>query len=323
MLFFKIIIIILSKQSELAGNILRGRVWYNMEQEIIAFISYLHNVKKTSNNTELSYKRDLEKMYHYMQEQGINSVDKVTTTNLNSYILYLEKNKFAATTVSRYIASIKAFYHFLVKEDKISEDISEPLKAPKIDKKVPEILSTEEVVSLLEQPRGEMPKELRDKAMLELLYATGIRVTELISLKVEDINLQMGFIVCKDAHKERVIPFGAEAKRALLSYLNKSRDAMILNKEEDILFVNCSGQAMSRQGFWKLIKYYAKKAGIDADITPHTIRHSFAAHLVENGADLRSVQEMLGHSDISTTQIYANMNHNKIREVYAKAHPRG
>ena len=294
-----------------------------MEQEIIAFISYLHNVKKTSNNTELSYKRDLEKMYHYMQEQGINSVDKVTTTNLNSYILYLEKNKFAATTVSRYIASIKAFYHFLVKEDKISEDISEPLKAPKIDKKVPEILSTEEVVSLLEQPRGGMPKELRDKAMLELLYATGIRVTELISLKVEDINLQMGFIVCKDAHKERVIPFGAEAKRALLSYLNKSRDAMILNKEEDILFVNCSGQAMSRQGFWKLIKYYAKKAGIDADITPHTIRHSFAAHLVENGADLRSVQEMLGHSDISTTQIYANMNHNKIREVYAKAHPRG
>lgn len=294
-----------------------------MEQEITAFISYLHNVKKTSNNTELSYKRDLEKMYHYMQEQGINSVDKVTTTNLNSYILYLEKNKFAATTVSRYIASIKAFYHFLVKEDKISEDISEPLKAPKIDKKVPEILSTEEVVSLLEQPRGEMPKELRDKAMLELLYATGIRVTELISLKVEDINLQMGFIVCKDAHKERVIPFGAEAKRALLSYLNKSRDAMILNKEEDILFVNCSGQAMSRQGFWKLIKYYAKKAGIDADITPHTIRHSFAAHLVENGADLRSVQEMLGHSDISTTQIYANMNHNKIREVYAKAHPRG
>lgn len=294
-----------------------------MEQEITAFISYLHNVKKTSNNTELSYKRDLEKMYHYMQEQGINSVDKVTTTNLNSYILYLEKNKFAATTVSRYIASIKAFYHFLVKEDKISEDISEPLKAPKIDKKVPEILSTEEVVSLLEQPRGGMPKELRDKAMLELLYATGIRVTELISLKVEDINLQMGFIVCKDAHKERVIPFGAEAKRALLSYLNKSRDAMILNKEEDILFVNCSGQAMSRQGFWKLIKYYAKKAGIDADITPHTIRHSFAAHLVENGADLRSVQEMLGHSDISTTQIYANMNHNKIREVYAKAHPRG
>ena len=210
-----------------------------------------------------------------------------------------------------------------LQKKELEKDISEPLKAPKIDKKVPEILSTEEVVSLLEQPRGGMPKELRDKAMLELLYATGIRVTELISLKVEDINLQMGFIVCKDAHKERVIPFGAEAKRALLSYLNKSRDAMILNKEEDILFVNCSGQAMSRQGFWKLIKYYAKKAGIDADITPHTIRHSFAAHLVENGADLRSVQEMLGHSDISTTQIYANMNHNKIREVYAKAHPRG
>ncbi|MDD2971919.1 MAG: site-specific tyrosine recombinase XerD [Lachnospiraceae bacterium] len=294
-----------------------------MEQEITAFIAYLHNVKQTSKNTELSYKRDLSKMCHYMVEQGIDTVKKISTTNLNSYVLYLEKNKFAAATISRYIASIKAFFHYLVKEHIVAEDVSEPLKAPKIQKKMPEILSTQEVVDLLEQPGGEMPKELRDKAMLELLYATGIRVTELITLKVEDVNLQMGFIICKDAHKERVIPFGKEAKKALLSYLNKSREAMIKDETEDALFVNCSGQPMSRQGFWKLIKFYAKKAGIDADITPHTIRHSFAAHLVENGADLRSVQEMLGHSDISTTQVYANMNHNRIREVYAKAHPRG
>lgn len=280
-------------------------------------------MKATSKNTELSYKRDLSKMGHFLEEQGITEAGKVTTTNLNSYILYLEKNKFAAATVSRNIASIKAFYHYLIKEGITTEDVSEVLKSPKIEKKIPEILSTEEVFKLLDQPQGDMPKELRDKAMLELLYATGIRVTELISLTMADVNLQMGFIVCRDAHKERVIPFGTEAKKALLAYLNNARDNILTDKNEKILFVNCSGQAMSRQGFWKLIKFYAKKAGIVADITPHTIRHSFAAHLVENGADLRCVQEMLGHSDISTTQIYANLNHNKIREVYAKAHPRG
>ena len=158
--------------------------------------------------------------------------------------------------------------------------------------------------------------------MLELLYATGIRVTELITLKLKDVNLQMGYLVCKDGGKERVIPFGNEARSALIRYLEGTRASMIADPDSEYLFANCSGQPMSRQGFWKLIKFYAKKAGIMADITPHTLRHSFAAHLVENGADLRSVQEMLGHSDISTTQIYANMNHNRIREVYAKAHPR-
>lgn len=294
-----------------------------MEKEICVFISYLHNVKKTSENTELSYKRDLEKVRNYMKDQGIDEVRKITVTNLNSYILNLEKNDFKAATVSRNIASIKAFYHFMYKEGMVKEDISEVLKAPKIEKKIPDILSMSEVVRLLEQPKGNSPKEIRDKAMLELLYATGIRVTELISLKVSDVNLQMGFIICKDANKERVIPFGTEARNALIRYLDGTREAMLNNPESDILFANCSGLSMSRQGFWKLIKFYARKAEITADITPHTLRHSFAAHLVENGADLRSVQEMLGHSDISTTQIYANMNHNKLREVYAKAHPRG
>jgi integrase/recombinase XerD len=294
-----------------------------MEKEIASFISYLHNVKKTSENTEMSYKRDLTKVKRFMEEQGVVDVRKLTVTNLNSYVLYLEKNNFKAATVSRNIASIKAFYHFMYKEGIVKEDIAEALKAPKIEKKLPEILTTEEVVRLLEQPGGSSPKEIRDKAMLELLYATGIRVTELISLKAQDVNLQMGFIMCKDSNKERVIPFGTEARSALLRYLENAREIMVHGSDSDILFANCSGQPMSRQGFWKLIKYYAKKAGITADITPHTLRHSFAAHLVENGADLRSVQEMLGHSDISTTQIYANMNHNRIREVYAKAHPRG
>ena len=294
-----------------------------MEREINNFISYLHNIKKTSNNTELSYKRDLGKLCQYLVENGISDVNGITTEVLSSYIVYLGENHFAAATISRNVASIKAFFHYLYKEGIVEKDVSDGLKAPKIEKKMPEILTTEEVIWLLEQPKGDTPKEIRDKAMLELLYATGIRVTELITLKVSDVNMQMGFIICRDGSKERVIPFGAAAKRAMIQYLEKARNVMLLDLHSDILFVNCSGQPMSRQGFWKLIKYYAKKAGIVTDITPHTLRHSFAAHLVENGADLRSVQDMLGHSDISTTQVYAAMTHNRIREVYAKAHPRG
>ncbi|MEG1848142.1 MAG: site-specific tyrosine recombinase XerD [Lachnospiraceae bacterium] len=294
-----------------------------MEQEILAFISYLHNIKKTSMNTELSYKRDLGKWQLWTAEQGIIEVNQVSVDSLVAYVTFLEKSHFAVATISRNIASIKAFFHYLLKMGLISIDVTDTLKAPKVEKKIPEILSTEEVIRLLEQPSGDTPKELRDKAMLELLYATGIRVTELISLELTDLNLQMGFILCRDAAKERMIPFGNEAKKSLLEYLNHSREAMISNMEEKTLFVNCSGQAMSRQGFWKLIKFYAKKAGIHTDITPHTIRHSFAAHLVENGADLRSVQEMLGHSDIATTQMYVNLKQSHIRDVYTKAHPRG
>ena len=294
-----------------------------MEREVQEYISYLHNVKHTSNNTEMSYKRDLLKVCHFMQERGITSVSAVKEQDLKAYIHVLEEQKLAAATVSRNIASIKAFFLYLFSEGKIQNDAALCLKAPKIEKKMPEILTMGEVSALLEQANGDSPKEIRDKAMLELLYATGIRVTELISLKVSDVNLPMHFIMCRDPHKERMIPFGTQAHDALERYLGGVRAEMVEDKSSEILFANCSGKPMSRQGFWKLIKFYAKKAGITADITPHTLRHSFAAHLVENGADLKSVQEMLGHSDISTTQIYANMNHNRIREVYAKAHPRG
>lgn len=293
-----------------------------VEDQIQSFILYLHNVKHTSENTELSYHRDLNKVKAYLEEQGITDIKKVTSTTLNSYVLYMEKNKFSAATISRSIASLKAFYHYLYREGSVTEDAAEQLHAPRIEKKMPAILSMDEVVRLLEQPSGDSPKEIRDKAMLELLYATGIRVTELITLKKSDVNLQLGYIICRDASKERVIPFGNAAKDALIRYLNESRAVLIHDPDSEYLFANCSGKPMSRQGFWKLIKSYAKKAGIVEDITPHTLRHSFAAHLVENGADLRSVQEMLGHSDISTTQIYAQMNHNRIKEVYAKAHPR-
>lgn len=293
-----------------------------MEKEISAFITYLHNVKNTSGNTEMSYRRDLEKVQHFLEGRGIREIKAVTAQDLSDYVKNLEEHKFAAATVSRNIASLKAFYHYMVQEGIVEEDITDKLKAPKIEKKAPEIMSPDEVVRLLEQPSGDSPKEIRDKAMLELLYATGIRVTELITLNLSDVNMQMNFILCRDRNKERIIPFGAAAKNAMARYLNGTREEMLENKSSEVLFANCSGQPMSRQGFWKLIKHYAKKADIQADITPHTLRHSFAAHLVENGADLRSVQEMLGHSDISTTQIYANLNHNHIREVYAKAHPR-
>ncbi|MBP9997018.1 MAG: site-specific tyrosine recombinase XerD [Lachnospiraceae bacterium] len=293
-----------------------------MQKEIDSFISYLHNVKKTSNNTEMSYQRDLKKVRLFLETGKIDNVTDITEKSLQDYVRYMTEEEFKPATISRNIASIKAWFHYMTQEGMVTDDVSVRLKAPKIEKKTPEILTMSEVNTLLEQPSGSTPKEIRDKAMLELLYATGIRVSELISLKVADVNMQMNCIVCKDAHKERVVPFGGKAKESMYRYLNEVRDILLADKLSDDLFVNCSGVAMSRQGFWKLIKYYTKKAGIDADITPHTLRHSFAAHLVENGADLKSVQEMLGHSDISTTQIYASMNHNHIRDVYAKSHPR-
>ncbi len=286
-----------------------------MERDIQAFITYLQTVKKASENTIMSYGRDLKKFQDFFMSQGIQGVSQITQTGLNSYVLYLEKMKFTPSTVSRNIASIKAFYHFLFKQRLIEDDISDMLRAPKIEKKMPGVMSMKQINDLLEQPGDNTPKQLRDKAMLELMYATGIRVSELIALKVSDLNLQMGFLICADGNKERVIPFGNAARTALLNYIEKGREPFLLKPESEILFLNCYGEEMSRQGFWKLIKHYAKQAGIQEEITPHTLRHSFAAHLVENGADLKSVQEMMGHSDLASTQIYANMNQHRIRDV--------
>ena len=294
-----------------------------MQKEIDAFISYLHNGKKTSSNTELSYQRDLKKFVAFLESRKVTDVRDIKKDDLTAYMDYMVSESFKPATISRNVASIKALFHFMTYEGMVSEDISGVLKSPKIEKKAPEIMTMNEVNTLLEQPNGDTPKEIRDKAMLELLYATGIRVSELITLRSQDLNLQMNYIVCNHGGKERIIPFGLKARNALINYLEHSREALVMNNKSDELFVNCSGVPMSRQGFWKLIKYYSRKAGITTDITPHTLRHSFAAHLVENGADLKSVQEMLGHSDISTTQIYANMNHNHLREVYQKAHLRG
>lgn len=293
-----------------------------MGLELPLFIDYLKEIKNASESTVSSYQRDLKKLESYLSEHGIVNVENVTSTNLNSYVLFLEKQGLSTATVSRNVASMKAFFHFVYYKRKIESDPTETLKAPHIEKKVPGILSMEETVCLLEQPSGTTPKELRDRAMLELLYATGMRVSELISLKLSELNLMLSYVVCKDGDKERVIPFGDNARLALERYLKNGRSVLLKEENSNFLFVNCSGNSMSRQGFWKLIKQYAAKAGIQTDITPHTLRHSFAAHLVQNGADLKAVQEMLGHSDISTTQMYLNMSADRVRRVYREAHPR-
>lgn len=293
-----------------------------MKCEIEEFIGYLHNTRGTSKNTEVSYEGDLKKLERFLTEEKIESVEQVNATLLNSYVMYMERKNFAASSISRSIASIRAFFHFLCQTRSWKENPAEHLKAPKIEKKMPGILTIDEVDLLLKQPRENTAKGIRDRAMLELLYATGIRVSELISLTLKDINLKLGYITCSSGEKERVIPFGSAAKRSVEHYMEGARAELLGSQESEMLFLNCSGKSMSRQGFWKVLKSYAEAAGIQQDITPHTLRHSFAAHLVQNGADLKSVQEMMGHSDISTTQIYMNMNMNKIRDVYMKAHPR-
>ena len=294
-----------------------------MEEAIQKFIKYLHKTRKASANTEMSYRRDLEKLYRFLNgEPGITAWENVTTTNLNSYMLYMEEQKYASSSISRSVASIRSFFHYLDKRNLIPDNPADELKPPKVEKKLPDILSVHEVDLLLDQPNRETSKGLRDRAMLELLYATGIRVSELISLRLNDVNLKMNYISCAERAKERAVPFGSAAREALTEYLEKARNTFPMAQESDILFTNVSGRQMSRQGFWKLLKGYAALAGIERDITPHTLRHSFAAHMIENGADLKSVQEMLGHSDISSTQIYVNMNLGKMRNVYEKAHPR-
>lgn len=293
-----------------------------MEKVIAEFILYLHNTKNTSKNTEISYERDLKKFARYLEEQQITDFCSVTQTDIQGYLTEIRRENLASSTISRNIASIRALFHYLFSEGKIRENPADNLKTPKIEKKLPEILSIEEVDRLLRQPDQRTPKGIRDNAMLELLYATGMRVSELIHLQITDVNLQMGYVVCHDNEKERIIPIGNVSRNAIMQYMEHSRGFFVRNQNETALFTNCSGRTMSRQGFWKVLKGYAEDAGIHRDITPHTLRHSFAVHMLQNGADVKSVQEMLGHSDISSTQIYLGMNMSKMRDVYMKAHPR-
>ena len=293
-----------------------------MERTIREYIGYLHDVRKVSYNTEISYERDLKHAAAYLKEQGIEKPEEVTATNLNSYMLWMEKENLSAATISRRIAALRSFFQYLKEKGRIENDPTSGLKPPKVEKKAPSVLSIDEVDRLLSQPDARTLKGIRDRAMLELLYATGIRVSELISLEVTDVDLKQGYMVCRRKIRERWIPFGESAGRALALYLDHARDIFLKGKESSLLFTNISGTAMSRQGFWKILKKYAAQAGIEGDITPHTLRHSFAMHLLQNGADLKNVQEMLGHSDISTTAAYTSIDMGRLRQAYDTAHPR-
>ncbi|MEE0955162.1 MAG: tyrosine recombinase [Eubacterium sp.] len=275
-----------------------------MTTAIQEYIDYLHNVRKTAYNTEVSYQRDLNQAADYFASQNLNDVSKITETNLNSYILYLEKNHKSPATVSRSVAALRSFFKYMVNVHRLTEDPTLALKPPKIEKKATEIMSVEDVDLLLRQPDITTDKGIRDEAMLQLIYATGIRVSELVGLKVSDVNLEMGYITSDVRGRTRTIPLNKGAKEYLEKYLDGVRGRMQKGRENDSLFTNCQGNPMSRQGFWKVLKGYVAEAGITADITPHTLRHSFAFHMLQNGAELKDVQQLLGHADISTTQMY-------------------
>ena len=293
-----------------------------MNTYVKEYTRFMTDIRHKSLNTVESYKRDVTQYISYLDGTGVTDISSTTKTTVLSYLLYLQKEGRASSTVSRTLASLRSYYLFMMQNGVVKSNPTSNLEAPHVEKKIPKILSGEEVELLLEQPKNCDNKGIRDKAMLELLYATGIRVSELINLDVSDVNVPMSFVRCKGGKKERIIPMGHQAKDALENYINNVRKYMVKDENETALFVNCSGARLSRQGFWKLIKYYQHIAGIETDITPHTLRHSFAAHLLENGADLHSIQEMMGHADISSTQVYSRMMNSKIKDVYAKAHPR-
>lgn len=293
-----------------------------MEAIVQKFINFLERDKRLSTNTLQSYKRDIEQYISYLGDMKLHNIANTNKTTVIAYLLHLQKKGRATSTISRNLASIRSFYQYSSKNKLIESDPTYELESPKVEKKIPQILSTKEVELLLDQPKCVDLKGFRDKAMLELLYATGIRVTELINLNTEDISLEMGNILCNKGSRERLIPVYPMAITAIAEYLEKARGLLIQDSNEKALFVNINGKRLTRQGFWKIIKQYKNQAKINKDITPHTLRHSFAAHLLENGADLRSIQEMLGHSDISSTQIYAQIAKNKIKDIYKKTHPR-
>lgn len=294
-----------------------------MENLIEQFIHYLMVEKGLAQNTLESYRRDLSSYSLYLKKSDHFSIQDTNRSHIIGYLLELKNKGRATSTISRNLASIRSFYQFLLRDRYIDKDPSQNLESPKIDKRLPKVLSIDQIDRLLQIPETNIASGARDKAMLELLYATGIRVSELVSLNLDDINLKMGFIKCfGKGSKERIVPLGDFAIKTINLYVDNYRNKSQKKERTDALFLNHHGRRLTRQGFWKIIKKYAKISSIEVEITPHTLRHSFATHLLENGADLRSVQEMLGHADISTTQIYTHLTKARIKEVYSKAHPR-
>ena len=290
---------------------------------IQAYENYLVKVKQASVNTVSSYLRDIRQFSSWLETQDQSDILQVRQDAVSDYLAYLQSQGRSGATASRTLASIKNFYSYLQANGFVdTSPVSGDIRVERGAKKLPQILTGKEVELLLSQPACVDAKGYRDKAMLEVMYATGIRVTELIELDADNVNLELGIIKCNGAKKSRVIPLYPAALRALSVYLKDVRTVMLADPSEKALFVNVSGARMSRQGFWKILKYYQAKAGIDKEITPHTLRHSFAVHLLENGADLGSLQELMGHSDISSTQLYTHMINQKLKSVYEKCHPK-
>ena len=294
-----------------------------MENLIQEFIDYLGHEKGLADNTLESYGRDLRQYIGFLSGGTTVSLENASQSTIVAYLMSLRKQGKATATIARRLAALKAFYQFLVRENYLASDPTDDLTSPKLERKLPKVLSVGEVERLLSRPDRTNPAGLRDKAMLELLYATGVRVSELVNLDVEDVDLDEGFVRCVGkGRKERVAPMGEIAIAALRAYLDGARGKMVSDPGEKAVFVNHHGRRLTRQGFWKIVKKYAALAHIQKEITPHTLRHSFATHLLENGADIRAVQEMLGHADISTTQIYTHVTKERLKDVYAKSHPR-
>ena len=292
-----------------------------MEKQIKLFLEFLQNDKKVSDNTLQSYRRDIVYYNKYLETNKMNYA-KVKEEDIKEYLNHLQEVGKKSSTVSRNLASIRSFYQFLIRNKKVKVDPTNNIQSPKVEKKAPSVLTAQEVELLLDQPKDVDLKGTRDKAMLEFAYATGMRVTEIISLDIDNVNLEEGYVVCKTTSKERKIPLGTMSLKALKEYVEEARPVLIRDESVRALFVNINGQRLTRQGFWKIVKFYKEQAHITKDITPHVLRHSFATHLLQNGADLKAIQTMLGHSDISSTQVYMQFQDNGLKNVYKKAHPR-
>lgn len=292
-----------------------------MEKQIKNFLEFLENEKKVSKNTLQSYERDILQFESYLNEEKLNYA-KITDEDIKEYLNHLQGIGKKTSSISRSLASIRSFYQYETRVKKVKINPTEGVQAPKVEKHAPCILSSQEVELFLDQPKDVDLKGTRDKAMLEFAYATGMRVTEMISLNVEDVNIDAATVVCKTGTKQRTIPLGSLSLKALKEYIEDARPILVRDDEEKALFVNINGRRLTRQGFWKIVKYYKEQAHITKDITPHVLRHSFATHLLQNGADLKSIQTMLGHSDISSTQVYMQFQDDSIKNIYRKAHPR-
>ena len=295
-----------------------------MNSAIEEFLNYIFVEKGLSKNTISAYRRDLDKYSKYLQAREIRALSQVERKQITNFMLHLKDRGLNSNSISRALVAIKMLHRFLSNEGYLKDDVASALSLPKLWRRLPDVLSLAEVDKLLRAPKIRTNIGLRDKSALELMYATGMRVSEIANLKLSDLNLDMGFVKCiGKGQKERIVPIGGYAQKALIRYINKVRPQLSKHRDEAHLFVSRLGKKISRQTFWKVIRGYARASAIKKEVSPHTLRHSFATHLLERGADLRTVQEMLGHSDISTTQIYTHINKERLKQIHRQYHPRG